>query len=76
MAFHPNSLKFSILGFLNNAFFTVKILCSCHMLFNLSPSIYWLPKLGQGSDLVRKIVTQRMNLQEFSKVIYVFDSNI
>ena len=43
---------------------------------NLSPPIYWLPKLGQGSDLVRKIVTQRMNLQEFSNVIFVFDSNI
>ena len=24
VAFYPNSLKFSILGFLNNAFFTVK----------------------------------------------------
>ena len=40
----------------------------------LSRQIGWLPNLGQGSDLVRKMVTQRMNLQEFSNVIYVFDS--
>ena len=32
MAFYPNSVKFSIFGFLH-AFFTVKELCSCHMLF-------------------------------------------
>ena len=36
MAFYPNSLKFLIFGFLNNTFFTVKKLCSCHMLFNKS----------------------------------------
>ena len=32
--------------------------------------------MGHGLDLVRKMVTQTINLQEFSNVIYVFDSNI
>jgi len=42
----------------------------------LSRQIYWLPNLGQGLDLIRKMVKQMMNLREFSNVIYVFDSNI
>ena len=41
---------------------------------NLSDQIYWLPNFGQGLGHVSKMVTQRMNLQEFSNVIYVFSS--
>ena len=35
-----------------------------------------LPNLGQGLGHVHKMVTQRMNLREFSNVIYVFGSYI
>ena len=41
-----------------------------------SDHIYWLPNLGQGLGHVRKMVTQRMNLCEFSNVIYIFGSYI
>jgi len=44
---------------------------------NLNDQIYWLLNLGQGSGHVRKgHAIQRMNLREFSNVIYVFGSYI